>query len=346
MTYIDTQIKNSVFVRIFLFFTFVAMQAQDVQFTQFYASNLFTNPAFAGSTHMGRLISHSRYQWPNLEAKYYTTLASFDFFSNKYNSGFGVYGFQDYQGKKNISSSELALMYTYELAINEKYTLRWGLQGSYVSRYINYSLLNFPDQFSNDGPLDKSTQEPFGGDRLSYKDINTGLVLYDKRFWASLAVSHLNRPNQSFYGKESRLPIKYLLATGYKLKLRTKTVLNKFSYNEYIVPSINYKFQGKSDQLDIGVYYLRGQLIGGAWFRGLPLVKQYDSHTLNTESFAVLLGLKLNDFSVSYSYDFVVSKLTNARPFGAHELNIVYLFPFPKKNKKVRRVLPCPDFQR
>jgi type IX secretion system PorP/SprF family membrane protein len=322
-------------------------QAQDIQFTQFYATNMYANPAFAGSSHMGRLISHSRYQWPTIDAKYLTSLASFDFFHPKTNSGIGVYVLSDRQGKKNISSNEAALMYSYELPVSEKFTLRFGIQGNYVSRYINYAILNFPDQFNNNGPIDnKSSSEPFGNTTVRYLDVSSGTVLYSKNFWASLAVGHINRPNQSFYNKDSHLPVKYGLTGGYKFLLRKKTLLNKDGGEVNLVPSVNYKFQGKSDQLDLGVYYLHNYIVSGIWYRGIPVIKKYDSQTPNHESFAALIGFKLKDFGVSYSYDFIVSKLSGTRPGGAHELNIIYMFPYPKKMKKVRRVLPCPDFRK
>ncbi len=320
--------------------------AQDVQFTQFYASNMYVNPAFVGSSHLGRLISHSRYQWPGIEAKYVTTLASFDFYHPRTNSGFGGYALRDWQGQRNLSTNEFALMYSYELPVNERYTLRLGLQGTYVSRYLNYSVLNFPDQFDDNGPLDKSSNEPFGNDKIRYGDVTAGTVLYSKQTWISVAAKHLNRPNQSFYNSgDSRLPVKYSVAGGYKIYLRKKSVYSRNGHIVSLVPSVHYKFQGKSDQLDVGLYYLKNKLITGVWYRGIPLIKKYDHKTQNNESFAVLMGVKLKDFGVSYSYDFVVSKLTRTKPFGAHELNLVYVFPYPKKTKKVRRILPCPDFQ-
>ena len=41
-------------------------QAQDPQFTQFYANPLYLNPAFAGTARCPRLVMAYRNQWPSL----------------------------------------------------------------------------------------------------------------------------------------------------------------------------------------------------------------------------------------------------------------------------------------
>jgi type IX secretion system PorP/SprF family membrane protein len=354
MTYIESNkylyrtmnslINNKAFLLAFCCLATKILWSQDIQFSQFYASSMYVNPAFVGSSHMGRIVSHSRYQWPTIDAKYITTLASFDFFARKINSGFGIYALGDWQGKKNLSTTELNLLYSYEIPLSEKYTCRLGLQGGYVSRYINYSILNFPDQFSNDGPLGNNTSEPFGADKIQYLDVSSGAVLYSKKTWLSLAAHHLNTPNQSFYSQESKLPAKFAISGGYKFFIKKRTSINKEGAVVNLVPSFNYKSQGKSDQFDFGLYFLRNSFISGIWYRGLPGIKKYDKTTQNNESIAALVGFKIQEFGITYSYDFVVSKLKGTRPGGAHEISLVYLFPFPKKRFKIRRVLPCPDF--
>src|SRR5690606_38165819 len=86
--------KRSCIAMFIFIFTNVGY-AQDIQFSQFYASSMYANPAFAGSAHSGRVSSHTRYQWPRLDAKYFTTLASFDFYAPKVNSGFGIMALKD-----------------------------------------------------------------------------------------------------------------------------------------------------------------------------------------------------------------------------------------------------------
>jgi type IX secretion system PorP/SprF family membrane protein len=111
-------------------------------------------------------------------------------------------------------------------------------------------------------------------------------------------------------------------------------------------PTAHYKLQGRSDQVDLGLYGLYDHLILGVWYRGIPMLKRYRPGLLNNESMVGLLGWKVKGLSASYSYDFTVSKLARARTGGSHELNITYVWGYPKKKRKVMRRLPCPDFKR
>jgi type IX secretion system PorP/SprF family membrane protein len=125
--------------------------AQDIQFSQFYASPLFLNPAFAGSAHNTRMSFHERIQWPGLEAKYLTSLFSFDTYFAKQKSGFGLMMLHDVQGSRILKSSEVALQYSYELPISNYFTVRAGLQAGIVSRNVNYAGMIFPDQLNSNG---------------------------------------------------------------------------------------------------------------------------------------------------------------------------------------------------
>src|SRR5690606_9578417 len=109
-------------------------------------------------------------------------------------------------------------------------------------------------------------------------------------------------------------------------------------------PTFHYKFQGKSDQFDLGVYGIYDVLMLGFWYRGLPIVKQYRKEVPNHESMIFLVGLKMKSFSVSYSYDVTVSRLAAASTGGSHEINLTYLHHKIQKKKKPMKRLPCPQF--
>ena len=318
--------------------------AQDYQFSQFYANILYLNPAFAGSAHKNRIILHQRLQWPALDARYTTSVASYDRYFARANSGIGVIATRDVQGGSNISSTDISIQYAYELSISSKYTFRAGLQAGYVSRNINYSVLTFPDQYTVDGYTNSNTQEPFGAQKKNYLDLSSGGIFYSEKFWVSLAYAHMNTPNQSFYGDNSPLPVKFSFTGGYRFSLNRKMNANELSDRKksFLIPTFHYKTQGKSDQLDLGVYALLGDIMLGTWYRGIP-IKNY-SNIVNNESMVVLIGYKYKNLSLGYSYDFTVSKLTTAKTGGAHEFNLTYLFGDPKTKKKPLRRIPCPDF--
>jgi type IX secretion system PorP/SprF family membrane protein len=323
--------------------------AQDIQFSQFYANILYLNPAFAGSANASRAIFHQRIQWPHLDAKYITSSFSLDHQFEKINSGVGLILLKDWQGANTISSTEAAMLYSYELSVSSKFSLRAGAKVNYVSRYINYNYLTLPDQYSNNGFSGVETQESFGNNKINYLDFSVGGVLYSDRFWLGIASDHLNRPNQSFSsGRDtSRLPIKMDFTTGTKIYIEKKrtTAFGEEGKEINLTPTVHYKFQGKSDQVDLGLYGLYDHIIFGFWYRGIPLLKQYRAGLQNNESMVFLTGWKIQRLLVSYSYDFTVSKLARANTGGSHELNITYVWEYPKKKKtKPMKRLPCPDF--
>ncbi|MGN6647273.1 MAG: PorP/SprF family type IX secretion system membrane protein [Cytophaga sp.] len=340
----STKIRYTLFTVLLTAICFKS-SAQDYQFSQFYANILYLNPAFAGSAHKNRVILHQRLQWPALDARYTTSVASYDRFFAKANSGVGVIVTRDVQGGTNLTSTDINLQYSYELPISNKYTFRAGLQGGFVSRNINYAALTFPDQFSVNGPTNTATQEPFGAEKKNYLDLSSGGVFYSEKLWVSLAYAHMNTPNQSFYGDNSPLPVKISVTGGYRFELNRHTFANALidKRKNYLIPTFHYKSQGKSDQLDLGVYALFGDIMLGTWYRGIP-IKNYSSNMINNESMVFLIGYKYKMLSAGYSYDFTVSKLTKAKTGGAHEFNLTILFGDPAPKKKKMRKIPCPDF--
>jgi type IX secretion system PorP/SprF family membrane protein len=322
--------------------------SQDIQFSQFYAVPMYQNPAFAGSAHRTRGILHQRLQWPKLGSKFITSLASIDHYSSKYKSGFGLMVTRDIQGANTISSWDVAFSYSYEVHLSSKLTFRPGLTASLVNRNINYASLRFPSQFNDTTGYLSGSVSPLGnGDQnRMYPDIGTGGIFYTDKFWIGLSAHHINLPNQSFLGQVSRVPLKGSVTGGYRFTLEEK---RSGAYLEAgkeisITPTFHYKFQGKSDQLDIGVYGIYDVLMIGFWFRGLPVVKEYRDKIQNTESMIFLVGYKVKNYSISYSYDRTTSRLASSGTGGSHEINLTYYHHKVHKKKKPMKRLPCPSF--
>lgn len=322
--------------------------AQDIQFSQFYAANLYLNPAFAGSNHTDRIAAHQRLQWPGLDAKYITSLFAFDTFWDKYKSSFGIYAFRDWQGSGDINSTELNFQYAYEMTLSKKISLRAGLQLGLVNRKLSYSDLLFPDQLNNNGLNGSMSYDHTNNNRISYADATSGMLLYSEFVWLSVSAHHLNRANQSFLDGTSRIPVKYAFAGGYKFILgtsqRVKSTIPQEFIEKSITPVFHYKFQGKSDQTDLGLIGDYERAVGGIWYRGIPYLKKYKEGLQNNESLVFLLGWKFDLIYVGYSYDVTLSKLAPVRTGGSHELHIRYHHQKRSPRKKPLKRLPCPDF--
>ena len=54
------------------------VEAQDPEFSQFYANPLYLNPAFAGTNRCPRIALNYRNQWPGISGTFITTSATYD----------------------------------------------------------------------------------------------------------------------------------------------------------------------------------------------------------------------------------------------------------------------------
>ncbi len=314
------------------------LYGQDVQFTQFYTNSLYSNPAFAGSVHKPRIILHERVQWPGLDAQYLTSLISFDTYFPKWHTGLGIYAIHDIQGNSKIKSNEIQGLYSYEIVgLKNKWVMRLGGQFGFINRTLDYTNLIFPTQISQNG-INASGTNNEKAQSKSLVDLSFGGLIFSNNLWFGYSMYHLNEPNQSFIGEESDLPQKQIFIVGYKFTQTQKTNNSK-SYT----PTLHYKTQGKSDQIDCGIYFTNSDYMLGLWYRGIPILKQYNNNQ-NNESCAFLFGYKFNFINISYTYDAIFSELTKASPYGAHEFNItVYPKSIPKSRQPMKR-LPCPQF--
>ena len=319
--------------------------SQDIQFSQYYQAPMYLNPAFAGSAHHHRIISHNRLQWPHADAKYTTIQASYDTYFNHYRSGIGFMATSDKQGGNSISSTDFQAIYSYELHLHEKYTFRFGLQGGFIRRNVDVTDRVFPNQTTSDGyNTSLSSGEGLINVSKNMLDISAGGVFYSDRLWLGLAAHHINTPNQSYIGEVSRYPAKFSVMGGYKIPLSHAHHAFFEDVKEIsLTPTFLYKAQGKSDQLDIGTYLTYDQLLIGTWYRGIPF-KKYDSNVSNNESIIGFIGWHFEHFSVGYSYDYILSALRQARPWGAHELNLTVVLYKEHKGAKPMKKLPCPTF--
>jgi len=217
-----------------------------------------------------------------------------------------------------------------------------GVRASYVVRSVDLSAFTFTDQFIREDP--NSTLEYIERSKHSYLDIAAGTVVFSKKYWLGLSLSHLNTPNQSFVGIKSNLPIKFVAHGGYKINLETD---EKEKVVKSTTVALNYKAQQDWDQLDIGAYYNQSPFVIGMWYRGIPLLKAYKPGYSNNDALILMVGYMVKDYlAVGYSYDLTISKL-GAGTLGSHEISLIYEFAQPeykkdgsKKNFKV----PCTKF--
>lgn len=313
------------------------VSAQDIHFTQFYASPMYLNPAFTGANACSRVTLTYRNQWPGINKTYRSYMISGDHYLSQYNLGIGMLVASDVAGTGNLKTTIINPQLAYEAKLGRDFGMRFGMQAGVTSKSINYNNLLFGDQIANGGAA-SSVEIPKA--TVTYFDLGSGLLFYSSKHWGGISASHLNQPAESLTdGGDAVRPIKYSIHGGSKFTINPdeKDDLHKKS----VTAAFNYRGQRKFDQLDIGFYYMQSVMTIGVWYRGLP-IKHYKPGYPNNDALAIIIGAKTKRMNIGYSYDITISKLAGASK-GAHELNISYQFCVPKKKKKRIEVV-CPKF--
>jgi type IX secretion system PorP/SprF family membrane protein len=309
--------------------------AQDTQFSQSYSNPLYLNPAFAGTNERSRITLNYRNQWPGLENKYEAFGVGGDYFVRSINGGFGFSVLKDVAGEHRLSNTHGSISYSQHIRLSRKSTLALGVKGGFGERAFDDSNLLFADQVINESNVSESAALLSESHR--YGDLSAGVLFFNDNIWLGMSIHHLNSPNQSMKGSVDPIPPKYSIHGGGDIPIKEiKNVERRFRV------AFNYKSQGDWDQLDIGGFFTYQQINFGVWYRGLPL-KSYLPGYQNNEAIVLLTGYEVMDsWSIGYSYDITISRLTGYTG-GAHEIALVYEFPYRLPNKR-RRVIPCAKF--
>jgi hypothetical protein len=158
-------------------------------------------------------------------------------------------------------------------------------------------------------------------------------------------VHHLNQANQSLTGGVEKMPMKASIHTGYRLGFSKTRGFRRKASDKSITPTIMYKRQGITQQLDIGSYFAYDPIIFGAWFRGIPIIKAPDG-TVQRDAVVLLLGVRqptdFGLFKLGLSYDFPVSQagVNSGRTF---EVSLSYQIINERCRKRVTYLsIPCP----
>lgn len=307
-------------------------QAQDPEFTQYYANPLFLNPAFAGSDRCPRMTMAYRNQWPAMSGSYVTQAVSYDQHVNSIQGGLGFTVMHDQAGQNTLQTTRITGMYAYQQSLTRKLSMRAALEASYFQKALDWSNLTFGDMIDPRRGFIYETQDTPRGGKVQNVDFGTGLLLFTPKFHLGFAAHHLNEPNESLVVGLSRLPMKLTVHGGGKFPLK-KNVKNEVIAS--ISPNFLYRRQAEFRQMNLGLFVNRGPLFGGVWYRGVMFTEYKDA-------LIAVIGVESDIMRFGYSYDITVSDLTPATG-GAHELSMTLKFDCRQKKGKFRKV-PCPTF--
>jgi type IX secretion system PorP/SprF family membrane protein len=316
--------------RKFLIILFIGLTgtvcAQDPQFTQFYANPLYLNPAFAGSSRCPRISLNYRNQWPALTGTFVTYTASYDQHVEALGGGLGLLVLNDKAGEGTLTTSSVSGMYSYQLNVTREFSVRFGMQGTYMMKKVDWEKLTFGDMIDPRYGFIYQTQETQPNENKNFWDFSAGIMGYSNQYYGGVAVHHLTEPEE-FYIKSadgSKLPMKITAHAGAVIP-----IAGSRDGSTYISPNIIYQQQRDFSQYNIGFYIAKAPLVGGIWYRG-------------GDAFILLAGIQHGIMKIGYSYDITVSKLYNASA-GSHELSLGLQLSCQPKKKRFRTI-KCPSF--
>lgn len=321
------------------------LQAQDPQFSQYYAAPLYLNPGLVGINQKGRAGLNYRNQWPSIDANFETYSFYVDYFFEDEYSGLGLIVNTDREGLAGLRSTNVGLQYAYQVNLTYDWVFRPGVEAAYYWRDLNFDQLTFGDQFDNTGQVRDVTGEQFNtGFNARFFDLAFGGILFGKQLWFGAALHHILEPNQSLAGGEAPLPRKFSVHGGYKIqfsKLSPRAQRSRSGRERSMTPTINYKQQGEFKQLDAGSFVTLEPIILGLWYRGLPIGGF--NGTKNSEAVIMMVGVTQKDLTIGYSFDYTISDL-GIGSGGAHEISLTYAFSLadPRKPPREVRELRCP----
>lgn len=328
--------KATAILIVFLASINMQVVAQDAQFSQFFATRIYTNPAFAGNTHYTRISSHMRRQWPNVQG--YTTSAFYIDQSLPWiNSGVGFSVFQDRQAAGGLTYSKYTGYYAYRFSLSRKLYARLGISGSYSSFNVSLSQFVFTDQLLSGS---SATTDSYQFDRLQFFDFSTGGVLYTEKYWIGASVLNLNNFQNRF---ENPYPVKLSMHGGMLIPINKDA---KGDFLKNLTIAAQYKAQQDFDQFDIGAYYGYSAVLIGLWYRGLLGLKDNETSIVNHDAIVLIGGLKYGPYRLSYSYDITISSMAGYTG-GAHEVSLqieLWRNKTFKKKKYSKSNIPCPNF--
>ncbi len=318
----------------------VRAYAQDPQFSQFYANPMYVNPAFAGSSNVGRLVLNTRNQWPSVSGSFTTVNASYDEHFAAINGGLGIQAHYDEQGTGVLKTVGLNVAYSYQIPVSRKFTLRLALQGGFMQKSVDFGKFLWRSQLGINGFNGNPGEPMIGEGKTNITNFAAGVLGYSKNFYFGFSTHNMFEPDQSFglYNSATTVTVpiyrRYTGHVGFVYPLNYTKNKNKASY---LYPNIIYIQQGFGSkpfwQLNVGGYVSKGALVGGLYLR---------QTAANTDALIAIIGIRTEKVKIGFSYDGTVSTLGAGAP-NSYEVSLAF-----ELRKKVRRRNPrpmtCPDF--
>lgn len=317
--------------------------AQDIHFSQFFASPLTLNPALTGNFDGNlRVSGNYRNQWPTINRAFTTSSVSVDFpiltgsINENNRLAVGILGYTDQQADGALKNNFGSLSVAYHQGLDEDgyNRISAGFQMAYNTKNLNTESLKFEDQLRSNG-FTGITSEIFRNNQLNvgYFDLNAGLTYSgttqsNVNYYLGASAYHLTKPKESFQNGQFNLNQRYTVHGGVYLPLNTQLMLHTSAlyqsqagaHETVLGGAFGYNFGDEYNESGTTLYV-------GSWYRFGDALIPY-------------IGLEFSKLRLGASYDVNTSSLkTASQSRGGIEFSLIYI-----NKPSGERNLPCPKF--
>lgn len=294
-----------------------SLGAQDPGFSQFFATPLHLNPAFAGVTYAPRINLNYRNQWPSWPNAYRSYAVSYEQPIESLNSGLGIMVLADDAGNGIYQTSSFLASYSYQVRTSNDLYFKLGFEAGLQQTRLDWEELIFQDQLDPRVGLQegvRSEEVPPETFNRTDLDLGTGLLIYNQKFYAGVSIKHINRADESWLNVNQNLnlgrPMRTTVHAGADFRLPGG---NNQLGASFISPNFLYMHQGAFSQINVGALAGFERVFGGLWYR----------HTFeNPDAVIGAVGVRYGALRIAYSYDVTISDLSLGATGGSHEISL------------------------
>jgi type IX secretion system PorP/SprF family membrane protein len=290
-----------------LILTGMACYSQDVNFSQYFNMGMNLNPAiiaaddYVGFTGLYRQTDFVQNVTSNST---YLMLDRPLYNSDKRYGGVGFSIVSDHGGGNLPIKYEGAnFAYAHNLKISQKSFLSLGLQAGYYQRKLDYSDFSTGSQWIDGNGYNGSLNNGEVYDDLSATgfELSSGLLWYipiadnDYKAYLGISMYNLNKPDYSFFGSESQVPLRYMLSGAYQFfeKNKLSFIPQALWYNTY-----------NQNYVDVGmIWKYKFERLKTSNIIGKGSVDLYTFYHVN-RGLMTGIGINQDRFTFSISYDF------------------------------------------
>lgn len=269
---------------------------QQLTFNSQYMLNPYLiNPAAAGTKEKLNIATSFRQQWAGFNGAPRTQMMSFNMQPNE-NMGVGAIVYNDITGPlRNIGVSG---SYSYHLQVSDETKLAFGLSLSMTQHILDANSFILHDEI--DATLNTGTLKSLNPDG------SFGMQYFGENFHVGISVPQLIENKYKFGNnfEEINKHVRHYFLTGaYRFRINKELELEPSTLLKY-APAAPFQFD-----INTRLIYKESMWIGGSYRDKASLV--------------ALVGIQRAQFTIGYSYDYVLSNIRNYSG-GTHELYLSF----------------------